>query len=187
LIRLTSIIIWYLKCIYWKTIVKCFRLTYLRVFFKIPWLIKWTWDRFSIIYNKQRKSNIQSFVLTEWSNGAESCIHFLWLSRSLNISCRSMSRPFTREYCFSLCTTGFSFLLMNINFDGQSRFYFISILPRKSVYNTVSGVIDPQMRPLSSSASKHSPRNRQIIINNLNKSIVCITSNFLSELRDYRL
>ena len=32
------------------------------------------------------------------------------------------------------------------------------ILPRKSVYRTVSGVIEPQIRALSSSASKHSPR-----------------------------
>jgi hypothetical protein len=47
-------------------------------------------------------------------------------------------------------------------------FYYFNFifLPRKSVYKTVSGVIDPQIRPLSSSASKHSPRrNRQVIIN----------------------
>jgi hypothetical protein len=38
---------------------------------------------------------------------------------------------------------------------------FYYILPRKSVYKTVSGVIDPQIRPLSSSASKHSPKKKE--------------------------
>ncbi len=136
---MTSIIIGYLECICWKTMMKCFWLTYPMSFFKIPWLIKWTWNRFSIIYIKKNR-NIQSFILTEWSNGAGSCIHFLCLSRSVSRLFPMDNRIFfsTNEYQFS-----------------------ISILPRKSVYNAVSGVIDPQIRPLSSSASKHSPKNRE--------------------------
>ncbi len=62
-------------------------------------------------------------------------------------------------------------------------FNFISFLPRKSVYNTVSGVIDPQIRPLSSSASKHSPINRQIFIN---KNCIRHHVSFFPEVRDYR-
>lgn len=37
---------------------------------------------------------------------------------------------------------------------------YFAFLPRKSVYNTVSGVIEAQMRLWSSSPSKHSPRKR---------------------------
>jgi len=125
--------------------------------------------------------------LTEWACGAGSLANFLCLSRSVNIHLHYMchvgqclvcspesvlSMPvdvFPFFVSHHACSTGFSFLLINVDCDGQVtyffNFYFI-ILPRKSVYKTVSGVIDPQIRPLSSSASKHSPRrNRQVIIN----------------------
>jgi hypothetical protein len=74
---------------------------------------------------------------------------------------RTMPRAFIHFLCLSRSVSG----LFPYGQPDFSFFFHISILPRKSVYNTVSGVIDAQMRPLSSSsASKHSPRNRQIFI-----------------------